>query len=98
MNGQAFQFHYGLPVDCAGNLAGEVGFRDIKELKQLLLRDERSVARNLAVQLTLYATGAPISFSDRESIERILDQTSYGNYGVRSIIHAIVQSELFLNK
>ena len=98
MNGQAFQFHYGLPVDCAGNLAGEVGFRDIKELKQLLLRDERSVARNLAVQLTLYATGAPISFSDHESIERILDQTSYGNYGVRSIIHAIVQSELFLNK
>ncbi len=98
MNGQAFTFHYGLPVDCAGTLADGKSFQDVRELKQILLRDERSLARNVACQLAIYATGAPISFSDRESIEQILDQASANHWGVRSIIHSIVQSELFLNK
>ena len=45
-----------------------------------------------------YATGAPISFSDRESIEQILERSSLSRWGVRTIIHSIVQSDLFLNK
>ncbi len=98
MNGQAFVFHFGLPVDCAGTMADGKSFQDIRELKQLLLRDEKALARNLACQLAIYATGAPMSFSDRESIERILDRSSGNRWGVRSIIHSIVQCELFLNK
>jgi mono/diheme cytochrome c family protein len=98
MNGQAFAFHYGLPADCAGTLADGSTFRDVREFKQLLLRDEKSLARNLANQLIIYATGAPITFSDREVIEQILDRSASHGWGVRTIIHAIVQSELFLNK
>ncbi len=98
MNGQAFTFHYGLPVDCAGTLADGKSFQNIRDLKRILLRDEKSLARNLACQLAIYATGAPISFSDCESIEQILDQSSSNRWGVRTIIHAIVQSKLFLNK
>ena len=37
------------------------------------VEDERPIARNLARQLTIFATGAPVRFSDREEIERILD-------------------------
>jgi hypothetical protein len=98
MNGQAFTFHYGLPVDCAGTLADGRNFQSVRELKEILLRDEKSLARNLACQLAIYATGAPISFSDREAIEQILDRSSTNRWGVRSLIHSIVQSELFLNK
>ena len=98
MNGQAFTFHYGLQVDCAGKLADGSSFQDVQALKEILLRDERSLARNLACQFAIYATGAPISFSDRGSIEQILDQSSTSRWGVRSIIHSIVQSELFLSK
>jgi hypothetical protein len=98
MNGQAFTFHNGLLVDCAGTLADGRSFQDVRELKQILLFDEKSLARNLACQLAIYATGAPISFSDRESIEQILDRSSVNRWGVRNIIHSIVQSELFLNK
>jgi Protein of unknown function (DUF1592)/Protein of unknown function (DUF1588)/Protein of unknown function (DUF1585)/Protein of unknown function (DUF1587)/Protein of unknown function (DUF1595) len=98
MNGQAYTFHYSLPVDCAGTLADGESFRDIRELKQIFLRDERSLARNLARQLVTYATGAPISFSDRQAIEQILDRSATSRWGVRSIIHSIVQSELFLHK
>jgi Protein of unknown function (DUF1585) len=56
------------------------------------------IARNLVRQLTVYATGAPVRFSDREEIEKILDAAKARRYGVRSIVHAIVQSELFRNK
>ena len=36
MNGQAFAFHYALPVDSAGELPGGQPFRDVRELKRLL--------------------------------------------------------------
>jgi Protein of unknown function (DUF1592)/Protein of unknown function (DUF1588)/Protein of unknown function (DUF1585)/Protein of unknown function (DUF1587)/Protein of unknown function (DUF1595)/Planctomycete cytochrome C len=97
-NGQAFQFHYGLPVDCAGELPDGRPFKDVRELKRLLLQDEVPIARNLVRQLTIFATGAPVRFSDREEIEKILEQTRASHYGVRSIVHALVQSELFRNK
>ena len=48
--------------------------------------------------MTIFATGAPVRFSDREEIERILDAAKASRYGVRSIVHAIVQSDLFRNK
>ena len=48
--------------------------------------------------MTIFATGAPVRFSDREEIEKILDAAKANHYGVRSIVHAIVQSELFRNK
>jgi hypothetical protein len=97
-NGQPFTFHLGLPVDASGELPDGRAFRDVRELKRLLLADERQVARNLARQLVVYATGAPVTFGDRERIEAILDRTAQGGYGVRSLILEIVQSPLFLNK
>ena len=98
MNGQAFAFHYALPVDCAGKLEDGREFQDILDLKRLMLQDQRSIARNLTQQLMIYATGAPISFSDQETIEKVLDHAQSSAFGVRSIIHAIVQSDLFLRK
>ena len=98
MNGQAFAFHYALPVDSAGTVPNGRPFKDVRELKKLLVQDEVSIARNLVRQLTIFATGAPVRFSDRQAIEKILDTAKASHYGVRSIVHAIVQSELFRNK
>jgi Protein of unknown function (DUF1585) len=39
-----------------------------------------------------------VRFSDREEVEKILDAANDSQYGVRSIVHAIVQSDLFRNK
>jgi hypothetical protein len=98
MNGQAFAFHYALPVDSAGALPDGREFKDVRELKNLLVKDEVPIARNLVRQLTIFATGAPVRFSDREEVEKILAKAKANDYGVRSIVHAIVQSELFRNK
>jgi hypothetical protein len=98
MNGQAFAFHYALPVDSAGALPDGRPFKDVRELKKLLVQDEVPIARNLVRQLTVFATGARVRFSDREEVEKILDTAKARQYGVRSLVHAIVQSELFRNK
>lgn len=97
-NGHAFAFHYALPVDAAGALPDGRPFVDVRDFKRLLRDSELQIARNLTRQLTVYATGAPVRFSDRPEIERILRGTEASQYGVRSLVHGIVQSALFLNK
>jgi hypothetical protein len=98
LNGQAFAFYYALPVDCAGELPDGRAFKNIREFKRLLLEDEVLLARNLSKQLTTYATGAPVRFSDRDRIEKIVQAASASQFGVRSIVHGIVQSDLFQMK
>ena len=99
LSGQPFAFHFGLPVDSSGALTDGRTFKDIREFKRLLLNhEERTVARNLVGQLATYGTGAPIGFSDRKLVEEILDRTRGSGYGVRDIVHGIVQSEVFRNK
>lgn len=87
----------GLPVDSTGQLPTGEKFSNIMEMKQLLLRDEEALARNLVNRLVLYATGAPVSFADRREVEKILSKTKDSSYGLRSILHEIAQSS-FLRK
>jgi hypothetical protein len=98
MNGQLFTFHWGLPVDSAGELPDGRAYKDIKEFKALVVTDELRIARNLAKQLVTFATGAPVRFSERSALEKILTDTAPGHYGVRSLVHGVVQSELFQTK
>ena len=99
LSGQPFAFHYGLPVDSAGTLTDGRSFKDIREFKRLLLdHEELTVARNVVGQLATFATGAPIGFSDRKKVEEILNQTRASGYGIRDIVHGIVESDLFRNK
>ena len=97
-SGQKFEFSLALPVDPSGELPDGRKFADIRELKAFLLDDEKQIARNLARQLAVYATGSPVRFSDRNEIEQILVRAGASHYGVRSLIHELVQSRLFLNK
>jgi hypothetical protein len=95
-SGQPFEFHMTQPVDASGALPGGANFKDVRELKRLLLQDERQIARNFVNQLVIYSTGAPIRFGDRLKVEAILDRTK--NYGVKSLIEALIESDLFRNK
>lgn len=94
-NGHAFVFREAEPVDPSGEFSDGSPFQDINELKSILLRDERVIARNFAKQLIVYATGAPVSFSDRSTVETILDAAKVGEYGTRSLIHEVIKSDIF---
>jgi hypothetical protein len=97
-NGQPFAFHYALPVDASGVLPDGRRFTGIRDLKQLLLTGERQLAVNLARQLTVYATGAPVRFSDRAQIEQMVDAARPSRYGLRGMVQQVVQSEPFRSK
>lgn len=97
-SGQRFTHRWAQPVDAQGTLPDGRPFRDIRDFKRLLLAEERQVARNLVSQLTVFATGAPIGFSDRPEVEAILDRARERQYGVRTLILELVASRLFLEK
>lgn len=97
-NGHLFTFHSGQTVDASAILADGRPFQSVSDFRELLLDDERSIARNLLNQLIVYSTGAPVRFSDRDVVEVMLDQSCEQDYGVRTLIHQIVQSELFRTK
>ena len=96
-NGQKYAFHNALPIETYGELDGKK-FKDIREFKKIVAADERQLARNIVGQLAVFATGAPVGFSDRPKVEAVLDQAKEGHYGVRDLVHGLVSSDLFLNK
>jgi hypothetical protein len=52
----------------------------------------------LARQLVVYATGADVSATDRKALGRLVDDVEAAGGGVRTMIHAVVSSPLFLEQ
>jgi len=86
------------PVQADGETADGKAFRDIDGYKRLILSDPDQLTRNLAEKLLVYSTGAPLDFADRATVEQIVRDTKSRNHGLRSLVHAVVQSPAFLNK
>ena len=92
-------FSEGPPVDPSGVTPGGDAFAGIEEYKALMLRDDlEQVARHLASQLLVYSTGAEIEFADRDAVETVVARLTDRGYPVRSMIHEVVQSDLFRSR
>ena len=94
--GHTYAYFVAGTIDASGRLLDGSEFEDIKHLKQILASDPRILARNLLQQLTIYATGTPVRFSDRPVIESILDQCQPQAYRIRDLLHGLIQSKIFL--
>ncbi|MFO0976641.1 MAG: DUF1592 domain-containing protein [Planctomycetaceae bacterium] len=88
----------GPDVELGGQTPDGRPFSNIDEYKALILEDKDQIIRNLVQKITIYATGSDIQFADREVIEQIVQRLKNGNSGLRSLIHEVVQSRMFLNK
>lgn len=53
------------------------------------------VARHLASQLLVFSTGAEIEFADRDAVERIVAHGRDQGHPIKTMIHQVVDSELF---
>jgi len=96
--GQPVAYRHGPAVDPSGELPSGPAFADIEQFKKLLLEDERQLARNFVEQLLVYATGESAGYADRAAVEQILDRARPSRYGLRTLVHEVVQSPLFQNK
>ena len=95
---KGYEFGLGLPVDAGDALPDGRKFADLVEFKKLLLTDPEQIARCLTEKLVTYATGQPVGFSDHAAVGRILTEAKGADYGLRSLVHAVIGSELFRNK
>jgi len=86
------------PVDPSGQLSTGETFNNLSEFQSHVLSKPDALAANMVRQFLMYGTGSEPHYSDRREVERILADTRSKNYGLRSLIDAIVQSELFLTK
>ncbi|HUE69368.1 MAG TPA: DUF1592 domain-containing protein [Pirellulaceae bacterium] len=88
----------GPDVEQGGQTPNGRVFQDVTEYKRLLLEDKDQIARSLVRKMIIYATGAEIQFADREVVEQIVDKLRDNNYGLRTLVHEVVQSRVFLMK
>ena len=98
LGGKRMSYARGKDIDPADELADGRKFKNIDELKQLLLEDKDQLARALASKLVTYATGRAPEAADRGEIDEIVAKVRETNYGFRSLVHEVVQSSLFRNK
>jgi hypothetical protein len=87
----------GPPVEAAYEMPDGRKFRDIDELKAILLENQDQLARCVAEKLLVYSTGRGLRFSDRATVDAIVKESRAEGYGLRKLIHRIVESKTFLN-
>lgn len=92
LNGPAVQTDSGLELPNGQRVT------NIDDLKKHLLADKDQLARSLTEKLLIYGTGKGLRYSDRAVVREIVGRLRARNYGLRSLIHEIVQSRTFLNQ
>ena len=88
----------GKPVDPSFAMADGRAFKDVDEFKRIALSDPRQLARCVTEKLVVHLTGAPIQFADREVVEAIVERAAATDYGLRTLLHEVIQSRLFTHK
>ena len=91
----AISFKLGPKVDASGQLPDERKFTGIADFKTLLAADKHQLLHNLAKQLTIYATGRDIAFSDRAALDDVIARAEKQGGGIRTLLHEIALSSLF---
>jgi hypothetical protein len=97
-DGRRMRYLQGPTVDPADVLPDGRRFKNIDEYKQLLLADKDGLARALTEKLLTYGTGGSPAPSDRQEVDAIVKKIRDKNYGLRLLVHEVVQSKLFQHK
>jgi mono/diheme cytochrome c family protein len=88
----------GLPVDSTGVTPDGKAFAGVTQLREMLAKNPEALARGVTRLLLTYATGQPAGPVDQSVIEAIVKGAAKDEYGLRSLVHGVVQSELFRSK
>jgi len=91
----AHQFGLGKNVEAGDVLPDGRKFADLAEFKALLLGNPEQIARCVTEKLVTHATGQPVMFGDHQMVDQIVQEAKASDYGLRTLVHAVVASELF---
>ena len=85
-------------VDASYHMPDGRSFQDVKGFKQLALEKPDKIAHNVVKQVITFATGAEAQFADRREIDEIVARLGEDDYGFRSLVHEVTQSNIFQSK
>lgn len=89
------RYRKGLAVDASGTIHNGQAFADFPEFKHMLAGDDQPMTRNLAEKLLAFGLGRGLGFSDRPMVQEIVQRTAKDDYGFRTLIHEVIQSDAF---
>jgi hypothetical protein len=98
LDGRRMSYSQGQAVDAADVMPDGRRFTNIDEFKKLLLESKDQFARSLTTKLLIYATGGVVGAADQAEVAAIVEKTIPRNMGFRSLVHEVVQSNLFRSK
>lgn len=85
-------------LDASGVLTDGRKFADSEGLKKILLQDLDKFAVSFTEKLATYALRRGMTFSDREELKRIAEQSKATDYQLATLIESLVTSPLFLKR
>ncbi len=88
----------GAKIDPSSVLPDGQPFEGFDDFRSLVAGDPERLAKNLAGHLLVYGTGATLSYADREAVTTIAKGAGKQGYGIRSILHGVITSPVFMNK
>jgi len=88
-------YRLGLPVEADAEGSGGGAAAAFVAFRSQLLADEDRFARAIAEKLLVYGTGRRIGAAERDAVDAVLDAARANDLGLRSLIHAVVASDLF---
>tara|TARA_B100000212_G_scaffold340589_2_gene321600 strand:- start:10970 stop:13495 length:2526 start_codon:yes stop_codon:yes gene_type:complete len=86
---------FGEQVDGSGELPSGERFRDERGLKQVLMDRKDRFTYTLTEKLLVYGTGREMTYRDHGAIEGIATDIAESGYGLRDLVVAIADSDVF---
>lgn len=84
-----------VPVDPHGEVFGKE-FKDFREFRAILAEQDQLFAHALAEKLLVYGTGRKMTVIESPAIDQVVATARKNDLGFRSMIQAVVESELFI--
>jgi hypothetical protein len=89
----------GRPVDASTTLPDGTELAGVAALKAWILAERKdAVARSFAEALFAWALGRDVSYADDEELQGIVEAARAEDYGIRSVVRAIVSGPSFLGR
>ena len=86
----------GKPIDSVGILPSGEKFKNVQELKAILMKKEDKFSRNIVEKMLSFALGRKLKFYDEPAVMEITKKFKASDYKIQSLIVAIVKSKPFL--
>ena len=85
-------------LDPSGVLPDGRAFADSVALKRILIDDLDKFAAAVTEKLATYALRRGMTFSDREELKRVVEESKANGYKLASLIESLAASPLFLKR